>query len=216
MARSAAIRVALDLAFTPVLTALAAKQPLPPEMLTVIKIAGGCTETLQEAATATGELPEKIRDAAASFLKAVLFTPTADSYRVLGTERSASHAELRDHMRWLMKWLHPDHERSEWESSLALRVSSAWDDLKSPERRTSYDAMHPQPQPILQRPSSGQRQRRTRIPWIAQPSNAPKHRYRIFVATVLLLLGAAGLVMWQVAGSPVSDTFTGNVAATGS
>ena len=192
MSRPVALRVALDLAFTPVLAGLAAKQPLPPGMITVLQIAGGSDDTLQQAVDTTGEPADRIRNAVILFLQTVLFTPAADSYRVLGAERSSTQAELRDHMRWLMKWLHPDRERSEWESSLALRVSSAWDDLKSPERRKAYDAAHPIA--VTARPTGPRRrQRRTRIPWVGIPQHAiePRRRYKR-AAVFILLAGLAG------------------------
>jgi hypothetical protein len=194
MARPVALRVALDLAFTPVLAGLAAKQPLPPGMITVLKIAGGSDETLQHAVDTTGEPADRIRSAVILFLQTVLFTAAADSYRVLGAERSSTQAELRDHMGWLMKWLHPDRERSEWESSLALRVSSAWDDLKSPERRKAYDALHSIA--VTARPTgSPRRQRRTRIPWVGIPqhASAPQRRGYKRAAFFILLAGLAGV-----------------------
>jgi hypothetical protein len=193
MARPVALRVALDLAAAPVLARLAARQSLPPGMLTVLRIAGGCAATMDEASAATREPPEKILAAAKLFLETVLFTPAADSYRLLGAERSATQAELRDHMRWLMKWLHPDHERSEWESSLALKVSAAWDDLKSPERRSAYDEAHPAAT------GSTRHARRARIPWIgvARASADPTGRRRLFTggALLILLAGAAAAAL---------------------
>lgn len=192
MARPVALRIALDLAAAPMLTSLAARQPLPPGMITVLKIAGGCEATLGEAVAVTGEPPEKIRRTVTLFLQNVLFTPDADSYRILGAERSATQAELRDHMRWLMKWLHPDRERSAWEASLALKVSAAWDDLKSPERRQRYDAERPAP-PAMAGSSNRngrRRQRRTRIPWIRQPLPRPLEQ-RSAIGKILALGGIA-------------------------
>jgi hypothetical protein len=224
MARPAAIRIALDLAFTPVLTALAARQPLPPGMITVLKIAGGCKATLDEAVATTGEPPEKVRQAVILFLETVLFTPNAGSYRILGAQRAATQAELRDHMGWLMKWLHPDREKSEWEASLSLKVSAAWDDLKSAERRQRYDEAHPFLTSSPARSNSRPRPRRTRIPWIRQPipqELAPRSAIgRLIVLGGMALVGAGVAASvwawpdfvesfdWRAYGSAVSESAT--------
>jgi hypothetical protein len=206
MARPVALRTAIDLAFSPVLATLAARQPLPPGMITVLRIAGGCATTLEQAVATTGEPPEKILQAARLFLETVLFTAAADSYRILGADRSATQAELRDHMRWLMKWLHPDREQSEWESSLALRVSSAWDHVKTAERRQRYDAAVPPPLPAAPVQGGGRRRRRTRIPWIRQsfPGEPAKRSAvgRIVAFAAMALLGAGvAASFWAWTGS---------------
>jgi hypothetical protein len=188
MTRPLALRVALDLAKAPVLARLAAKQSLPPGMTAVLQIAGGDAAALDAAVAVTGEAPETIRRAAVLFLEAVLFTPTADSYRLLGAERASTQAELRDHMRWLMKWLHPDRERSEWQSALATRISAAWDDLKTPERRQAYDEAHPAP------PGAARRGRPTRIPWIGvatAPADGAPRGWILARAALLILVGVA-------------------------
>jgi hypothetical protein len=35
---------------------------------------------------------------------------------------------MREHMRWLLKWLHPDKNQNEWESVFTERVLKAWRD----------------------------------------------------------------------------------------
>ena len=82
---------------------------------------------------------ETVREAAAFFLEQVLLHADADSYRVLGATREASYAELRRNMTLLLQWLHPDLDRREARSVFAARVTRAWNDLKTPERRAAYD-----------------------------------------------------------------------------
>ena len=53
--------------------------------------------------------------------------------------REASHSELRRNMTLLLQWLHPDLDRREARSVFAARVTRAWNDLKTPERRAAYD-----------------------------------------------------------------------------
>src|SRR5262249_3277092 len=52
----------------------------------------------------------------------------------------------------LMRWLHPDLEPSGERSIFISRVTAAWNDLKTPQRRAAYDA-------ILQRSNRGRNSR---------------------------------------------------------
>ena len=68
-----------------------------------------------------------------------MFYPEADSYRVLGATAEASKSELRRNMALLLRWLHPDHDPQGARSVFANRVTRAWNDLKTQERRAAYD-----------------------------------------------------------------------------
>lgn len=133
-----ALGVALALARAPSLVQLVRRRSLPHDILVLIRIAGGCQETCQQAAQTSGETPTYIRDAAISYLMQILLYPGADSYRVMGVQQNAPQEMLREHMRWLMLWLHPDRNSS-WDSVFTQRVLRAWEDLKTPERRGDYD-----------------------------------------------------------------------------
>lgn len=112
---------------------------LPDDIDVLIRVAGGCAETRTRLA-AQLDKPERLLVKAAQFyLEQVLFYSETDSYRVLGLTADAPQAAVREHGRWLMKWLHPDNEHSEWEAAFAGRVTTAWNDLKTPARRTAYD-----------------------------------------------------------------------------
>ncbi|MEJ8572809.1 J domain-containing protein [Microbaculum marinum] len=169
MAAARALYVALDLARVPTLAGLIREQPLPPGILMLIKIGAGSQEALEDAVCSTGESPGRIREAAALYLEQVLLAGNSDSYRTLGVEPDASQETLREHMRWLMKWLHPDRNRSDWEVVFAERVIAAWQDLKSPERRAAYDRslqLAPRPKParrVKSRPVP------LRLPWRIEP-----------------------------------------------
>src|SRR5687768_7729483 len=106
-----ALEAALDLAQMPTFGAVMRRQPLPPDTLAVIRIAAGCEETCREAAIATGKDPIAIKEACALYLQQVLFSSESDCYRVLGVSPSASKEEMRQHMHWLMRWLHPDRNQ---------------------------------------------------------------------------------------------------------
>jgi DnaJ-class molecular chaperone len=80
-----------------------------------------------------------IRKAAAFFIEQILLHADADSYRVLGANPQSTSNELRRNMALLLKWLHPDLDRSAERSVLATRVTLAWDAVKTPERKAAYD-----------------------------------------------------------------------------
>jgi hypothetical protein len=174
MTQPGALYHALDLASMPVLGRVMREQPLPPNVLEVIKIAAGSAETLERARELTGQRPEAIREAAKLYLQEVLFAPGADHYRVLGVGRTATQKEMRQNMRWLMKWLHPDREKSGWESVFAQRVTVAWDGVKSPERRAVYDRELLRSRPLQQR---RRRRRPPRMPWIIEPETKSPSRW---------------------------------------
>jgi hypothetical protein len=138
-----ALHHALELAEQPAIAGMMRKQPLPADVVTLIRIAANSEDDLSSAVTRTGRPAEFIRSAATLYLQQVLLHPSADAYRTLGVTPGAAQEELSQHMRLLMKWLHPDRDRGDWESAFAERVSGAWDKLKTPERRAQYDLDHP-------------------------------------------------------------------------
>src|SRR5262249_32076942 len=79
--------------------------------------------------------------AATFFIEQILFAPDADSYRVLGAEPQASPAELRRNLALLLRWLHPDLDPRGERSVFIGRVTAAWNNLKTPEKRAAYDEL---------------------------------------------------------------------------
>jgi hypothetical protein len=78
-----------------------------------------------------------------------LLAPTADSYRILGSNREVSFAELRRHMALIMRWLHPDLVSDNTlgndlnRSLYTKRVTRAWEFIKAqghPERIDGSEA----------------------------------------------------------------------------
>ncbi|MFW6028201.1 MAG: DnaJ domain-containing protein [bacterium] len=173
---SRSIVLAMDLLRAPVLAETMRRQPLLPshEILILLRIAGGCPETSRDAVCATGAPLDHLRHAASLYLKRVLLFPGADSYRVLGVTPESPHETVREHLRWMMRWLHPDRNQDSWETVYADRVLSAWDDLKSPARREDYDRR----KAADARDDAARRDgmpRKPGIPWIARPVH-PRHR----------------------------------------
>ena len=118
-----------------------ARQDAPPSggVPTLLLIAAHDGETIRQVAARLGQTPQAVRQAAAFFIEQILLDPDADSYRVLGTTPVASSAELRRNMALLLRWLHPDLDPKGERSIFAQRVTRAWNDLKTEDRRTAYD-----------------------------------------------------------------------------
>lgn len=139
MPRVPALKVAVDLLHFPSQAALIRAGPLPEGVPLLLRIAAGNTEAISQALASEGRSLETIREATAFFLEQVLLHADADSYRVLGATPEASYAKLRHNMTLLLQWLHPDLDRRGARSVFAARVTGAWNDLKTPERRLAYD-----------------------------------------------------------------------------
>jgi hypothetical protein len=139
MTAVAALRAAIDLFHNPSQAALLRTHALPEGVLGLLRIAAGDEETVRGFSIASGRSPEKVREAAIFFLEQILLHPDADSYRVLGADRDATYAVLRQNMSLLLQWLHPDVDHGDMRSVFAGRVTSAWNDLKTRERRAAYD-----------------------------------------------------------------------------
>jgi DnaJ-like protein len=133
------IRVAIELLHVPSRVRIARIEPLPAGMDLLLRIAAGEEEAEGMASASTGRPKELVRQAAIFFIEQVLLCSNSDSYRVLGANSQASNRELRRNMALLIKWLHPDKGPLGQRSLLASRVTRAWDDLKTPKRRASYD-----------------------------------------------------------------------------
>ncbi len=118
-------------------------EPLPDGVLMLLRIAAGDEESEQTAVASNrsvaGQSYEKPRCSSSS-RSCLLLTPT-----VIGcserTRRQAP-ANLDAMSRCLLRWLHPDFDPRGERSVFIGRVTTAWNNLKTPERRTAYDEQH--------------------------------------------------------------------------
>lgn len=133
------VKHAVELLHLPSRVKTARTEPLPTGVADLIAIAAGNDGLLAEAAAGTERPPQVVKVAANFYIEQILMAPSADSYRVLGATQSMNASELRHHMTLLMKWLHPDAGIDHGREAFTSRVNSAWDDLKTPERRACYD-----------------------------------------------------------------------------
>lgn len=199
MASQRAIDVALDLARMPAFAPSMSAAPLPADILEVIRIAAESPEACRAAALATGEPEPVLVEAARFYLQQVLFREEADCYRILGIRPGESHAAARAHMRWLLRWLHPDHNRG-WDAVYAKRIVKAWREVSN-ESAAAGDS----------RPTAGGLGSRgqvkpsingakhlsssVRLPWIARPyenvsDRSGKNSYPSFTARAIIKVAA--------------------------
>jgi hypothetical protein len=130
-----ALSAALLLARRPALVKTARSQPLPADVIMLIRIASNSAETLRHAVHLTGKDPTFIRAAAEFYLEEVLGAEGSDVYRALGLMRGASYDDIAEHTRWLTRWLLPHLGKSDPQSAQLERVLVAWARLKDPEGR---------------------------------------------------------------------------------
>lgn len=150
MQGAAALDVALTLMEHPPAVRHASHSALPEGMTLLLQVAASEPGAMRLAQATTGRSQAALQRAAGFFIEQVLFGHGADCYRILGTKQGAARGELRHHMALLVRWLHPDGQEPEAREPglagrepdrgiLIHRVTRAWDNLKTEERRTAYD-----------------------------------------------------------------------------
>lgn len=152
MADLAAIRNAIYLFHMPSAVRQARGASLPAGITLLLEIAAEETGVAEAAASELTRPSEVVRQSAAFYIEQVLLAPESDSYRVLGASRETPSADLRRNMALLLRWTHPDADRAGTRAAFASRITKAWENLKTQERRDSYDASHPLP---VKRPPAG-------------------------------------------------------------
>ncbi|QFR33447.1 hypothetical protein [Ancylobacter sp. TS-1] len=149
MAGFDALDAALALLKDPVSVRGLHRKALPEGIPVLLAAAIGDEEVLAVAARRAGKTHDVLQEAASFYVEQSLLSPSSDSYRVLGGTRASTHDELRRNMALLMRWLHPDLQALRGTAAAAnrevfsTRVTNAWGDLKTDERRESYDRQHP-------------------------------------------------------------------------
>jgi hypothetical protein len=175
MGDMAAVRAAIDILLIPSRVEQAREAALPGGMSVLLEVAAGNGEAVRRAAERTGRPAELVRQAAVFFIEQVLLSQSSDSYRVLGATAMVTAGELRRNMALLQKWLHPDVQRERERSIFASRVALAWDDLKTPERRTAYDEM----QSAFSRERRGLRREQKKRRRLRAKSRAPGNGWEV-------------------------------------
>ena len=141
-----ALELALGLLRAPALRTSLRTRALPEGIGEVLAVASGSSDAAREASARTGHPEAELVEASRFYVQQVLLAEGADAYRNLGAAPDATHAVLREHHHLLMRWLHPDRsEGAQWDSALSTRVNQAWNHLRTPQARATYDATPPSP-----------------------------------------------------------------------
>jgi hypothetical protein len=170
MENASALEAALYLMQSPSQVKLIRSRPLPHGVEMLLRVAANDPDTIRKASEWLGRSPETIRQAAAFFIEQILFFPNADSYRILGTTVGATNTDLRRNMALLLRWLHPDLDPKGERTVFARRVTLAWNDLKTQQRRDAYDRS----QRLIDNLRSSEPKRRRAQPKLPQAKS--KHR----------------------------------------
>jgi hypothetical protein len=140
MVETAALRAALSLLHMPSSIRRVRAEPLPQGVDVLLQILAGDQAVLADASARTERPASLLRDAAKFFVEQILLAPDTGSYRVLGASSDTQSSTLRHNMALLLRWLHPDKMPTDDRRVLVERVTLAWENLKTPERRAAYDA----------------------------------------------------------------------------
>jgi hypothetical protein len=128
-----AVVMALEALSRPDIVPRQMRRPLPSDLIELIRCAAGDRETIERLAAERDIAESSLVEASKFFLRHVISSGGNDNHRTLGLSRSAKREEVREHRRWLLKWLHPDRNPSRWEATLFLKVEKAANTLLAEE-----------------------------------------------------------------------------------
>jgi hypothetical protein len=140
MREETALELAVGLLQLPSRVRVLRDAPLPRDVDALLNIVTDEGRALADAAHKTGLTERTVSDAASFYIEQVLLHPGADSYRALGAGADATIDQLRRNMALLLRWLHPDREANSGRAIYAVRITEAWNNIKTAERRSAYDA----------------------------------------------------------------------------
>jgi hypothetical protein len=145
MAQPVAIEIALALIVQPALVRGVSRMPLPAGMTALLEVAAEDPQAIHAVSLAAQQPRHLLGEACGFFIEQVMFVQGADSYQILGCSGDEPRRQLRQHMALLLRWLRPDRMTTSIEdlridrTVFAHRVTHAWEDLKTSERRATYD-----------------------------------------------------------------------------
>ena len=134
-----ALQVAVGLLHLPSRARTLRDVVLPPDLDLLLRIVANDDQALTDAIGKTELTRSAVQAAASFYIEQILLHPGADSYRTLGAGPDATIDELRRNMALLLRWLHPDREVNKSRAVYAGRVTDAWNNIKTADRRAVYD-----------------------------------------------------------------------------
>lgn len=125
MSVKSAAEVAIELYHEPRLAQKLVKVPLHRDVLSVIKVVAGDAAALHAFPDAIASKPDLARQISSLYILKVLFHDRHNDNRLLGLNPGADVNLVKDHKRWLLKWLHPDRNANKWEQAYFKPVADA-------------------------------------------------------------------------------------------
>jgi curved DNA-binding protein CbpA len=117
---------------------------LPPGVTELLSAPTNCLneESIADTAGATMATEQELHESVLFFIKQVLFKTGGTYYRVLGVNRDAPAAQIKEHYFYLMRLFHPDKDVNNegWDDLYAPRINEAYNVLRNPGKRAEYDA----------------------------------------------------------------------------
>lgn len=117
--------IATELFSAPALARRLRHVPPPRDILIIVKAAAGDEEAISYFPVAVAPEPDHARAIAAFYLQQIHLHHRASDHHVLGLTPTASLEQIKEHKRWLLKWLHPDRNNNRWEQACFDRISAA-------------------------------------------------------------------------------------------
>jgi DnaJ domain len=162
MPKKTAASAALELYSAPSLVRQFRRKALPDDILILIKVAAGEPDAIATFPAHVSRDAEHVKEIAAFYIQQIMFLSDAGDYAVLGLAPDASAEKVREHKRWLLKWLHPDRNNNRWEQNYFLRVSEAADRLLKQVNATTSASSVPPVQTEVRRTGSSRRNEHSR------------------------------------------------------
>jgi hypothetical protein len=185
MKHNRALDAAIALSRAPTRATAMQAQVLPTGVNLLLRILVGDADALNEARNLTGMRDKDLLVIAELYVLKVMLYRGASARRILGVGFSADRREMRQHMGYLMAWLHPDRNPGAWRAAFASRVITAWRSID----RDQEDQGTPVRSAVASRFRRSQR-----IPWIALPPE-PAISQRAGSWRRVLRVGLMGLML---------------------
>ena len=111
--------------------------PLPPLISLELKMAAELID--QQPPPGDAGRGEALRQAVTQFAEKILFSDQGNYYRILGLNRDADTAQLKDHYKWLTRLLFPVEDMAHWNEADGELLNHAYGVLRDPKYRKAYD-----------------------------------------------------------------------------
>jgi hypothetical protein len=190
MNHNRALDAAIALSRTPTRAAAMRVQELPTGVNLLLRILVGDADALSEARNLTGLCDKDLLVIVELYVLKVILYRGASARRILGVGLAADRREMRQHMGYLLAWLHPDRNPGAWRAAFASRVITAW---------RSVDRGEEDQLTLVRSPVTPRFRRSQRVPWIALPPDPAfsrsAHRWRRALRVALMGLMLVGLAL---------------------